>query len=63
MVTLAEYEDGALQFVSPCADGDTTITVFDRLDALEDSLTAPQSSTSRPGADAGKLLIGHTSDT
>lgn len=34
MLTLAEYEDGTLQFVSPCSDDDASYTIHDRLDAL-----------------------------
>lgn len=32
---LAEYEDGDLRFVAPCRDGETQVTVADRLTALE----------------------------
>lgn len=34
ILTLAEYEDGTLQFVSPCSDEDTCYTIQDRLNAL-----------------------------
>lgn len=34
VMTIAEYEDENLTFVTPCADGDTLYTVHDRLEAL-----------------------------
>lgn len=33
-VTLAEFADGSLQFVTPCVDGDTHCTPLERLNAL-----------------------------
>jgi hypothetical protein len=33
---LAEYQDGELQHVAPCTDGDVVHTIMDRLDRLED---------------------------
>lgn len=33
--TLAEYVDGELDFVTPCTDGDTVLTVGDRIEQLE----------------------------
>lgn len=62
MVTLAEYEDGVLQFVSPCSDGDTVITVFDRLDALAESMAGSQSPTTQRDADAEQVPVGHESN-
>lgn len=38
-VALAEFEDDELVHVAPCRDGDRTIDVFDRLDALADEAT------------------------
>lgn len=34
-MAMAEYEDGALRFVSPASEGSTVHTVRDRLDVLE----------------------------
>lgn len=34
-LTLAEYRDGDLAYVAPCTDGETVVTVEDRLDTLE----------------------------
>lgn len=36
-VAIAEYVDEELQFVTPCMDGDTTITPRERIDALATS--------------------------
>lgn len=42
-ITLAEYVGDDLQFVSPCTDDGTAITVTDRLDAIERGVAATQS--------------------
>lgn len=48
---LAEYVDDELAFVAPCSDGDTVLTVTDRLDALQNNGQAtagPRAVTSQP---------------
>lgn len=44
--TLAEYVDGELDFVTPCTDGDSVLTVQDRIEQLERRGT--QLNTARP---------------
>jgi hypothetical protein len=39
--TLAEYVDGELDFVTPCTDGETVLSVTDRLRELEERNRAP----------------------
>lgn len=48
MLTLAEYEDGTLQFVSPCSDDDASYTIHDRLDALAADQDVSSASPSAP---------------
>lgn len=42
-MAMAEYENGALRFVSPSAEGTTVHTVPARLDVLEDCTTEARS--------------------
>lgn len=35
VLTLAEYRDDELAYVAPCTDGETVVTVEDRIDVLE----------------------------
>ncbi|MFC4543150.1 HTH domain-containing protein [Halosolutus amylolyticus] len=71
-IALAEFADGELVHVAPCRDGDRTIEVFDRLDALErDEATDPVvtyeethasdesiSDQTRSGPDRRSLFVG-----
>lgn len=52
MLTLAEYQDGTLQFVSPCSDEDTRYTIHDRLNALEATQDVPNPTPSVPAVTA-----------
>ena len=60
-MTLAEYEDGALQFVSHCLDGDIVITVLDRLDTLE-ARAFSQPHTTRRIAEVDQIQTAHSND-
>lgn len=45
MVSMAEFADDRLRFVTPCKDGDRTITVRERLAEIRDDLTTREGHT------------------
>jgi hypothetical protein len=52
-ITLAEYVDDEVDWVSPCADGERVYSVQDRLDDLEENVAR-----ARTGLDRSSLSIG-----
>lgn len=57
-VAMAEYDGRALRFVSPCQDGDSHVTVTDRLEVIASERAAgsddePQADADGPPADHG----------
>ncbi|WP_340681224.1 HTH domain-containing protein [Natrinema gelatinilyticum] len=63
VVCVAVYEDGDLQYVAPCSDGDRIHTVDECLSMLEDDETDPVSDQDDPSEPPRKWPGDHVEDT